>query len=188
MTHSTPLDTALDSTQPIVEHRGWFIVLGIALIVLGIVAVAFPFMTTIAAKAFLGWLFLIGGIVQVFHAFSTQRWSAFFFNLLVGALYVFAGVWLAFFPLAGIVTLTVFLAVMFIAQGALQAIMSLRLRPLDGWGWMLTAGVVSLAVGVLILAQLPASAVWAIGLLVGINMISSGWAYLFLALDAGKRA
>jgi uncharacterized membrane protein HdeD (DUF308 family) len=69
----------------VAENRTWFMVLGILLIVLGIVAIAFPLLTTIAAKIFLGWLFLIGGIVQIVHAFSTQNWSAFLLNLLVGA-------------------------------------------------------------------------------------------------------
>ena len=73
-------------------------------------------------------------------------------------------------------------------RGLLEAGMAFRLRPLEGWFWMLIAGVIAVAVGVMIIAKLPSSAVWAIGLLVGINMISSGWAYFFLALAAGKRA
>ena len=170
------------------EHRTRFIVLGILLIVLGIVAIGFPLMTTIAAKIFLGWLFLIGGAVQLYHAYSTKNWSAFFLNALLGVLYVLAGAWLAFFPLTGIVTLTVLLALMFILEGVLQASMAFHLRPQQGWGWMLTAAVVAVLVGVLILAQLPSSATWAIGLLVGINMISSGWAFVFLAMAAGKQA
>lgn len=171
----------------VAENRTWFMVLGILLIVLGIVAIAFPFLTTIAAKIFLGWLFLIGGIVQVVHAFSTQNWSAFFLNLLVGALYVLVGGWLAFFPLAGILALTVLLAAMFILEGVLECGMALRTRPHEGWVWMLIAGIIAILVGVLIAAELPSSAVWAIGLLVGINMISTGWAFVFLSLAAGKR-
>lgn len=172
----------------VAEHRTWFMVVGGCLIVLGIAAIAFPFTTTIAVKVFLGWIFLIGGLVQIFHAFSTQKWSAFLFNLLVGLLYVFAGGWLAFFPLTGIVTLTVFLAAMFIAQGALEVIMAFRVRPQEGWSWVLVSGLIAFAVGVLIFVHLPTSAVWAIGLLVGINMISSGWAYFSFALVSDKRA
>ncbi len=185
---ANPSEASATSVQAAIsENRTWFMILGIVLIVLGVVAVAFPFMTTIAAKIFVGWLLLIGGIVQIIHAFSTQKWSEFFLDLLTGALYVFAGGWLAFFPLAGIVTLTVFLALTFIIEGLLEAGMAFRLRPLEGWVWMLIAGIVAIAVGFMIIAKLPSSAVWAIGLLVGINMISSGWAYLFLALAAGKK-
>lgn len=169
------------------EHRTWFFLLGILLIALGVIAIAFPFLTTIAAKIVLGWLFLVGGIIQIVHAFSTRQWSEFFLDLLIGALYVIAGGWLAFFPLTGIFTLTVLLALMFMTQGVLEAGMAFRMRPHEGWIWMLVAGIIALAAGVLILAKLPSSAVWAIGLLVGVNLMASGWAHVFLALAAAKR-
>lgn len=170
------------------EHRNWFMILGGLLVILGIVAILFPFATTIAAKIVLGWLFLIGGVGQVWHAFSTQKWSEFALNLLVGVLYLAAGAWLAFLPLTGILTLTILLSILFIFEGALECMMAFRMRPREGWGWMLFAGLCALAAGILIFAKLPSSAVWAIGLLVGINLISTGWAYLFLALGAGKKA
>ena len=170
----------------VAENRTWFIILGLLLIILGLISIAFPFVTTIAAKTFLGWLFLIGGIIQIVHAFSTPRWSQFFLNLLIGAIYVIAGGWLAFFPLAGIIALTAFLAGMFIVQGVLECGMAFRMRPQAGWVWMLISGLIAVIAGVLIFERLPSSAIWAIGLLVGINMLSSGLAYVFLALAAGK--
>jgi len=168
------------------ENRTWFIILGVLLISLGIAAIAFPLLTTIAAKIFLGWLFMIGGVVQIVHAFSTRQWSEFFLDLLIGVLYLIVGGWLAFFPLTGIVTLTLLVAAMFIAQGVLEAVMAFRMRPLAGWVWMLIASIAALAVGVLILIHLPSSAAWAIGLLVGIKLIMSGWAYLFLPMMVAK--
>jgi uncharacterized membrane protein HdeD (DUF308 family) len=180
--------TAAQSMQAAIsENKGWFYFLGILLIVLGVAAVGFPFVTTIATKIFLGWLFLIGGIVQIVHAFSTRQWSEFFLDLLVGVLYVVAGGWLAFFPLTGIVTLTLLLALMFIVQGVLEAGIAFRIRPHAGWVWMLLASIVAVAVGVLLIAKLPSSAAWAIGLLVGINLIMSGFAYLFLPMAASAK-
>ena len=170
----------------IAEHRGWFIALGIILIIVGTLAIIFPFMTTIATKIFIGWMLLIGGVAQIIHAFSTQKWSQFFLNILVGLLYLVVGGWLAFLPLTGILTLTILLAATFIVEGVLEAAMAFRMRPQDGWGWMLTAGIVAVLAGILIMAKLPSSAVWAIGLLTGINIISTGWAYLFLAMRAEK--
>ncbi|MFV0297870.1 MAG: HdeD family acid-resistance protein [Hyphomicrobiaceae bacterium] len=170
----------------VAQYRTWFIIMGICLILLGAAAIAFPFVTTIAAKIFLGWLFLVGGVIQVVHAFSTQRWGAFFLNLLVGLLYVIAGGWLAFFPLTGLLTLTILLAAMFVAQGILEIAIAMQMRGHGSWGWILLAGIVAIAAGVMIFMSLPSSAIWAIGLLVGINMISSGWAYLFIALAAGQ--
>jgi uncharacterized membrane protein HdeD (DUF308 family) len=168
------------------ENRTWFTIFGILLIVLGGLAIAFPFVTTIATKIFLGWLFLIGGIVQIFHAFSTKGWSEFFLDLLMGVLFLIAGGWLAFFPLTGIITLTIFLAAMFVAQGVIEIVMAFRIRPLDGWGWMFLAGLVALAVGILILFDLPSSAAWAIGLLVGINLLMTGLAYLLLPMMVSR--
>jgi uncharacterized membrane protein HdeD (DUF308 family) len=120
------------------ENRMWFIILGVLLIILGVAAIAFPLMTTIAVKIFLGWLFLIGGIVQIIHAFSTRQWSEFFFELLIGVLYLIAGGWLAFFALTGILTLTVLLAGLFIALGVLEAGMAFRMRPHAGWVPLMT--------------------------------------------------
>ncbi|XSG82868.1 MAG: HdeD family acid-resistance protein [Methyloligella sp. ZOD6] len=176
----------MPTSATISENRTWFFILGILLIVLGVVAIAFPFLTTIATKIFIGWLFLIGGVVQIIHAFSTKGWSEFFLNLLMGVLFLVAGAWLAFFPLTGIVTLTIFLAAMFAAQGVIEIVMAFRMRPHDGWGWMLFAGIVALAVGLMIMLNLPSSAAWAIGLLVGINLLMTGWAYVLLPMMAGR--
>jgi uncharacterized membrane protein HdeD (DUF308 family) len=169
----------------ILENKRWFIVLGILLIILGVAAISFPLFTTITAKIALGWLFLIGGVVQIAHAFSTRKWSEFLFDLLIGLLYLLVGGWLAVFPLAGVLTLTVLVAALFIAQGVIEAVMAFRMRPHAGWVWLLIGSIAAFAVGVLILVHLPSSAVWAIGLLVGIRLIMSGWAYLLLPMSAG---
>ena len=104
----------------------------------------------------------------------------------MGVLFLIGGGWLAFFPLTGIITLTIFLAAMFVVQGIIEIAMALRMRPHEGWIWMLLAGIVALAAGLLILAQLPSSATWAIGLLVGINLIMTGWAYLLLPMMVSR--
>lgn len=178
-------DRLEEFSSTVSEYRGWFMFLGIALILLGIIAVIFPFATTIAVKVFLGWILLVGGLVTAFHAFSTQKWSAFFYNMLVGLLYVLVGGWLAFFPLSGVITLTVMLAFLFILQGVIQAALAFRLKPRDGWGWILFASIVAIVAGFMLITGLPSKAAWAIGLLAGISMISSGWAYLSIALRVG---
>jgi uncharacterized membrane protein HdeD (DUF308 family) len=170
------------------EHKGWFYFLGILLIILGVAAIAFPFVTTIAVKIFIGWLFLIGGVLQIVHAFSTRAWSEFLLDLLIGVLYLIVGGWLAFFPLTGIITLTLLLALLFIIEGIVEFGIAFRIRPHSGWVWMLLSGIVAIAVGVLLIANLPSSAAWAIGLLVGINLIFSGFAYLFLPMAAGAES
>jgi uncharacterized membrane protein HdeD (DUF308 family) len=168
------------------EKRGWFIAIGVIIVLLGILAVAFPFATTIAAKKILGWLFLISGIAQIIHSFSTKDWKGFIPSLLVGALYVFVGGWLAFYPLTGIIALTVLLALTFIMQGVLESVLAFAIRPFAGWVWMLISGLIAVVAGILIISNLPSTATWAIGLLVGVNMISTGLAYLFIVSQVKK--
>jgi uncharacterized membrane protein HdeD (DUF308 family) len=168
------------------EYRGWFMFSGIALIVLGVLAIFFPFVTTIAAKLMLGWVILIGGIVQAVQAFSNQKWSGLFYELAVGLLFVLTGGWLAFFPLTGIVTLTVLLAVACILAGAVETAFAFKIKPGDNWGWFLFSGIISIVAGFLLIAGLPSTGTWAIGLLVGFSMMSRGWAFLSLALRAGQ--
>lgn len=177
----------VDTRRLIAEKWGWFLALGIVLIVAGLVAIAFPLFSTIAAKIMLGWLFLIGGAMMILHAFQAPGWQGFLWELLIGILYAVAGGYLAFFPLTGLLTLAILLAVLFIIEGIFEVIMALRVRPHEGWGFLLLSGLAALAVGVMIYMDLPGSAVWALGLLVGINLIFSGWSYVFLAL-AGRRA
>jgi uncharacterized membrane protein HdeD (DUF308 family) len=172
--------------QTMADNWGWFLTLGIVLVVAGIAAIMFPLVSTIAAKIALGWIFLAAGIVMVIHAFSIQKWGGFLMELLLGVLYLFAGGWLAFFPFTGIVTLTILLAALFLAEGVVEVIMGFRVRPHEGWGWLVFSGLIAVAVGLLIAAELPSSAVWAIGLLVGVNLLSTGISFIVVAL-AGKR-
>lgn len=176
-----------ETKQLISEKWGWFLALGIVLILAGIAAIAFPLLSSIAAKLVLGWLFIIGGVMMIVHAFQAPGWSGFLWELLIGILYAVVGGYLAFFPLSGLLTLTLLIAALFIAEGIFEAIMAFRVRPHEGWVWLLLSGIAALAVGVIIAMGLPESAVWAIGLLVGINLLFSGWSYVFLAL-AGRRA
>ena len=103
---------------------------------------------------------------------------------MVGLLYVFVGVWLAFFPLAGIVTLTILLALMFILEGIMKIVLGLSLKPADGWFWVILSGVVGVLVGGLLISGLPGTATWAIGLLVGINFLFAGWSFIAIPVMA----
>jgi uncharacterized membrane protein HdeD (DUF308 family) len=177
----------IEGRRYVADHWGWFLTLGILFIIGGIAAIAFPLMSTIATKVALGWIFMIGGVLLIVHAFSVKGWRGFLWSLLVGILYLVVGGWLAFFPFTGIITLTVLLAAMFLAEGVLEVVMALRVRPHEGWGWLLLSGIIAVAVGLMIGANLPSSAGWAIGLLTGINLISTGWGFVFISM-AGRRA
>jgi len=175
-----------EAKKQIADHWGWFLALGILLVLAGVAAILFPLVSTIATKIALGWIFLVSGALLIIHAFSSQQWRGFLLGLLLGVLYVIAGGWLAFFPFTGIITLTLILAALFLAEGVLEVIMGVRVRPHEGWGWLVLSGLIAIAVGAMIAAELPGSAIWAIGLLAGINLLSSGVSFVVLAL-AGRR-
>jgi len=168
------------------EHRGWYLFLGIVLVLGGCAAMAFPHLSTITAKIALGWIFLVSGVVTVLHAFSARERRSFFLNLLMGILYAAAGAYLAFLPLAGILTLTSLVAALFLADGVLEVIMAFRIRAHRGWGWVLVSGLVAMAAGALIALQLPISATWVLGVLVGIKMTIAGWSFVALALGGHR--
>jgi uncharacterized membrane protein HdeD (DUF308 family) len=180
-------DTLARAESQIGEHWVLYLILGLVLLLGGLAAIAFPFLSTLAAKLALGWIFLFSGGMAIVHAFTAGKWRGFFFNLLIGILYVVAGGYLLLLPLSGIITLTIVVAALFLADGLLEAIMAFRVKPHEGWGWVLASGLAAIAAGLLIALQLPNSATWAIGLLVGIKMIFAGWSFIALAL-AGHRS
>jgi uncharacterized membrane protein HdeD (DUF308 family) len=183
----TDIESAIEAARAQIQKNwGWFLALGIVFVLAGLAAIAFPLLSTIAAKVALGWIFLAGGVLMILHAFSASGWRGFLLGLLIGILYVVAGGWLAFFPFTGIITLTILLAALFLAEGVLEVIMAFRVRPHEGWLWLLLSGLVAAAVGVMIAMGLPSSATWAIGLLTGINLLMTGASFIALAL-AGRR-
>src|SRR5258705_3852274 len=187
-TSQAEIDAALaEIRREIAAHWGWFLALGILLIIMGMAAIAFPWLSTIAAKIAIGWLFLIGGIAEIVHAFYVPRWAGVFWNLIIGVLYVLVGAWLAFFPLTGILSLTIVIAAPLLSEGIMEVVMAFRVRPHEGWGWLIFSGLIAIAAGALIAFQLPSSATWVLGLLVGINLVFTGWSFVFLALGTRDR-
>lgn len=186
MTEQTLQADITEIRRQIAENSGWFTALGILLIVAGVAAIAFPLVSAVAVTILLGWILLACSVLHLIRAFSFGEWRGFLLRLSIGLLYLVAGGLLALFPLSGILTLTILLAALFLAEGVLEILIAVRMQRVAGWGWLVASGVVAFVVGLLIAFELPSSANWAIGLLTGINLISSGWGLVFLAL-AGRR-
>jgi uncharacterized membrane protein HdeD (DUF308 family) len=124
--------------------------------------------------------FAAAGVAQTVHAFAARSWSGFLLDLLLGLLYLATGIVLWLNPLGGAVTLTVIFAVVLILDGVFRSILAFQVRPRTGWAWLLFGGIVSVIFGIMIWQQLPSSALWIIGLLLGINLIFSGMTFLML--------
>jgi len=160
--------------------RGWVIFAGITLLVLGTAAIIYDATATIASVIFLGWLLLFAGIMQIAHAFQVRAWSGFFLYLLDGILRTTVGVLLVAYPGSGAMTITLVLSFYFIVGGVFKAIASSVLK-FPSWGWSVASGLVSVALGVMLAMQWPASGTWFIGFAVGLDLILYGWALVMFA-------
>jgi uncharacterized membrane protein HdeD (DUF308 family) len=172
----------------VAQHRGWFIFLSLLLIVAGAAAIAFPVLSTFAVELWAAIAFAIAGVAQTIHAFAARSWGGFFWGLLVGLLYLAAGIVLWLNPIAGMVTLTVFLAAVLVVDGVFRSILALQIRPRAGWFWLLLGGIVGMVLGVMIWQHLPSSALSVLGLLLGINLVFSGFTFLMLAMSGPAAA
>ena len=171
---------------------GWNFLLieGIILAVLGAAAIVVPPIATLAIELFLGWLFLVSGIVGLVMTFMMRHAPGFGWSLFSAVLALATGVVLIGWPLGGVVSLTLLLIAFFIMEGVATIMYALdHMRELSGrWGWLLASGIVDLALATIIFAGLPGTAAWAIGLLVGINMLFGGVALIGLAMHARHAA
>lgn len=184
-----PQDVARLQTQmKAAVKANWkaFLIEGIVLVVLGMAAIAIPLLASIAVTIFLGWLFLISGVAGLYLTFTTRDMPGFWWSLLSAALALAAGIILIVQPVAGTLTLTLVVSAYFIAEGITTIMYALaHRRELSGrWGWLLMSGIVDLVVAALIIAGLPGSAAWAIGLLIGINLVFGGTSLIGMALAA----
>lgn len=166
------------------EHWVLFLVEGLVLIVLGVIAVVLPVIATLAVTILLGWLFLASGLLGLITTFWMRRLPGFWWSLLSAVLAIVTGAVLLAWPVGGALSLTLLLVVFFLIEGIASIMYALEHRRwyAGRWGWMLASGIVDLLLGAIILAGFPGTAVWAIGLLVGINLVMGGTALLAIAL------
>lgn len=169
-------------------HWRLFLVQGIAMVVLGVFALGAPMAASIAVELYIGSLFLVSGVVGLVAIFAARDVPAFLWGMLTAALSIVVGILLIDRPITGALSLTLVLAAFFLAEGVFQIAASINYRTVipNSWIWMLISGLFDLALAAMIWALWPISAIWTLGLFVGVNLISSGWAAITAGL-AGKR-
>ncbi|MBV8778618.1 MAG: HdeD family acid-resistance protein [Alphaproteobacteria bacterium] len=168
------------------DHWRAFLIEGVVLVILGVAAIALPPLAGIAAAIVLGWLFLLGGIVGLIATFNQRNAPGFWWSLFSAAIAVLAGGVLLANPLAGVATLTYVLIAFFVLDGVLIIVMALEhRRELSGrWEWMMLGGVMDLVLAAIIIAGLPGTLAWALGLLVGIDLLWGGITLIAMAVHA----
>lgn len=168
------------------ERWGWFLALGILMVVLGAIAIGAPLTTGIAINLLIGWLLVISGVAHGVHAFRATGWRGVLLQALSGLLYLGVGIMMITNPVAGLLALTVTVLVYFIVSGIFKIILAIRVDTIPQRGWVTMSGILSLVLAIYVGSQFPESALWVIGLLVGIEMMFSGWSFVMLALAARR--
>lgn len=164
-----------------------FLVHGVITMTLGVLAVIWPQITTVAVDVYVGWMFLLSGIVGLVTMFLAPSIPAFLWSLLTAALSLIVGVLLLWHPIQGVVSLTLVLIAFFVVEGIFQIAAAIRYRDAfsGSWGWMVMSGIADLVLAWLIISGWPGTARWAIGLIVGVNLFTSGLA-ITMAAVAGR--
>lgn len=168
------------------KSLGWSIVLSILMIVAGLLAIALPQIAGIAVNLLVGWLLVFSGGFHLVFAWQSRSKGWLLWELLMGLLYIAVGTIVLINPVAGLISLTLALAVYLVIEGALEFVLAVRLRPLPGSGWLFVDGVVTLILSFLIWRTWPWSSEWAIGVLVGVSMLFSGITRLMISLAARR--
>jgi uncharacterized membrane protein HdeD (DUF308 family) len=172
------------------KRWGWFVALGIALITLGAIAGLDVTAFTVASTTVIGATLLVGGVLQIFHAFMTREWRGFVFRLLLGVLSSVGGILVINEPVRGAVVLTLVLVATVVAGGVVRIVLAWRHRDMRAWGLMLLSGIVSIAVGGLLYRSLPWSGLWVLGALIAVELLvqGGGWLYFGIALRLARDA
>jgi uncharacterized membrane protein HdeD (DUF308 family) len=193
MVPSQPIAAAeIRSAVSAAIHRHWglFLFEGIVLIILGTLAVLVPAVASLAATIVFGWILLLSGVIGLISTFRARQAPGFGWSLLSALLGIVAGIILLTMPLQGTLSLTAVLIAFLIVEGVATVLFALEHRKgaSGRWSWLLASGILDIGLGGILLAGLPGTAVWALGVLVGINMIFGGWSLVWMALHARSEA
>lgn len=167
-------------------HWRLYVFQGVLMIILGVLAVAAPAFATLTVDIYVGWLFLISGVLGLIAMFSARNVPGFLWTLVTALLSIVFGGVLLWKPVEGALSLTIVLTAFFIVEGLFQAAAAFTYRDAipSRWGWLLASGLADLALAAIIIAGWPGTAAWVLGLLVGVNLLTTGWAVVMVALGA----
>jgi uncharacterized membrane protein HdeD (DUF308 family) len=167
--------------ETVKRYSLWYLIQGVLLVVAGIFAIIYPFVSSIAVVVLLGWLLIISGVVQGISLIGTRHVPHFWLQLISVILAVLIGFLFLRDPAQGLLTVTLLLIVFFMIEGLSKVIFALTIKPFPQWGWVLASGIVGVVLSLILWASMPVTALWLIGLLLGIELISVGAAIAYLA-------
>ena len=177
--------TTVQIAPEIARQWGWFLAFGIALMLLGLTAIIRSVAATVVSMVFFGWLLLFGGVIELVDLFMVGHWAGFFLHLLAAVLLIVTGILFVSRPVLSAEVVTFVMSFFFLAGGLYEVIASLWSH-VQGWGWQLLDGVLSMLLGGLLLLQWPFSGLWVIGFFVGIHLFVRGLGWIAVALALRK--
>jgi uncharacterized membrane protein HdeD (DUF308 family) len=164
------------------EKWGWFLAVGVTLVLCGLIAVTLPAITSIAASLVLGVTLTVVGIVKIVEAFSVKEWAGFLWQLMLGVVEVVGGVLIYVSPFKRAIAITLLIAVVFVVQGITQIALAFKIRPQPGWRWLFIAGVAALCASIALALKFPYTRYYSPSTLGGISLLLAGCAYFVIAL------
>jgi uncharacterized membrane protein HdeD (DUF308 family) len=178
-------ETVLDGIK---RASGWSIVLGVLMILVGMIAICAPLIAGVVIVYVVAWTAIFNGGAQIVYGFRAHAGGRLALELLLGLLYIVAGVFILLHPAGGLLALTLIIASFLLVYGVIALVLAFQMRPVPGWGWVLFDAIVTILLGALVWAHWPINSEWVVGTLVGISFIASGVSRLMLALTVRRLA
>jgi len=166
---------------------GWFVALGILMIVAGFIALMSVFLATVVSVLIVGWMMILSGAVEIIHGFQMKQWGRFFLWMIIGALYVVGGAFAIMNPVLASVYLTLLLGMLLIVAGVFRIVLAMQMRSGSSWAWVALSGVITLLLGAIIVIHWPVSSLYTLGIFLGIDLMIAGVSWLTAGL-AFRRA
>ena len=181
---------ASDSAAPgeLRSRWGWFVALGILMIVAGVIALGSLLMATIVSVLWVGAMMVVSGAFEIIHGFQMKLWSRFFLWIAIGALYVVAGLLVFANPLLAAGVLTLLLGFGLIVAGVVRIYLAMQMKTGSAWGWVVLSGVITLLLGIVLVVQWPLSSAYALGIFLGVDLVFDGVGWLGMGLALKRTA
>jgi len=167
---------------------GWSVALGVLMMILGIIAMLAPWEFGIVVALIIGWMAIFNGAAQIVYGIRTHSGGRTVLEVILGVIYIIAGIYLLMHPVPGLLVLTIFLASFLVVYGIFALVLAFHMRPLRGWGWVLFDAIITILLGILIWAHWPMNAEWVVGTLFGISIFFSGLTRLMVSLAFRRMA
>jgi uncharacterized membrane protein HdeD (DUF308 family) len=162
---------------------GWFVALGVVMIVAGFIALVSLFLATVVAVTWVGVMMIVAGVLEIVHGIRMKRWSRFFLWIAIGALYILAGLFTFLNPLLASAVLTLMLGLFLIVAGAMRIFLAVQMRGGSSWGWVLASGIITVLLGAIIVFGWPVSSLYTLGIFLGVDLIAAGVSWVSAGLS-----